>query len=129
MLMHRTVGTVLAYLNCHTYITLWWWFSLILVDLSLAVICLFIYSQWLVGWCRLLLLSLYLITKNNCTPRQKEQVAHNQAGLLMGKCFRHFAYIYTYLVSKVQGCYNFHFAHGLPITTAIVRNWKRSTKW
>ena len=46
--MHRTVGIVLVYLNCHSYISRLWWFSLFLADSHLVVISLFVCNWSLV---------------------------------------------------------------------------------
>ena len=45
LLVHKIVGIMLAYLNCHAYR---WWFSFLLANSCLVVICLFVCSWWLV---------------------------------------------------------------------------------
>ena len=67
LFMHRTVGIVLVYLNCHAYILFVVVFTLV-GRLVLGSICLFSCSL------RLLLLAIviitaYLITSDGCPPR------------------------------------------------------------
>ena len=54
LLVHRTVSILLVYFNCHRFCL--WWFSLLLEDLLLVVICLLSVAG---GW---LLLDITIIT-------------------------------------------------------------------
>ena len=66
MLVHSTVETVLAYLNCHTL-----YLSGGFIFVGRLLICLFTCSWQLVVILAITIITAYLITSNGCAPRYK----------------------------------------------------------
>ena len=87
--MYKTVGVVLACLNCYAHIVFVVFSLLLVVSHHIAIFaCLSVSSSCLLA---ATIITAQLITNDSHALRQKEQVAYHQAGILTetGDCFRH----------------------------------------
>ena len=120
--MHRTVGIVLAYLNCHPYIL----FVVVFILVGGLTSCssLLIFLQLVVGCCCLLLLRItaYPKTSDGCAPKQKEHATYHQADLLAEMIVCVFLYLKREDATLAILCTD------LPINTTIVQ-WSNSLRF
>ena len=127
--MHRTVGLVLVYLNCHTYILFVVAFTLVDRLMCLVVICLFVCSWWLVFagyyYCYWLLLLLLVIRDNHWWQCTKVEGAGSlPLGRLTGRDGQIFHTLYILYLRREDAI--LFLCMGIPIATIIAGEWLNS---